>query len=246
MGNAEIGENCLIEPGVSITSASRASTHPDGVISVGAGTCVGAGSVLASGVRIGINVRIDAGAFVLRDVPSFAIVSGNPARIIGYNSHEVVGGLVKPDVDQGSETPAFRPCTVDGVRFYKFPMISDARGDLTVAEFGPDFPFEVKRYFVVLNVPAAANRGEHAHWKCQEILVCLQGSLVVVVDDGTRSQEIELNDPTVGLYLPPMVWRTQHSYSSSCIVLALASSHYDTSDYIRDYDHFLTEVRRGA
>jgi UDP-2-acetamido-3-amino-2,3-dideoxy-glucuronate N-acetyltransferase len=245
VGDAHIGDDCLIEPGVSITG-TVAPLEAQGPIIVGPGTRIGAGSVIARGVHIGRNVQIDVGTFVSRHVPSHAIVGGNPAGIVGYNSQCGDEGACAKEPAHDGATSALRSSAVNGVRFLRFPTISDARGDLCVGEFGPDFPFDVKRYFVVFNVPAAAHRGEHAHHQCQEILICLQGSLVVVVDDGTRREEIELNDPTIGLYLPPMVWRVQYKYSGACIVLVLASSHYDPSDYIRDYDRFLVEARRNG
>jgi UDP-2-acetamido-3-amino-2,3-dideoxy-glucuronate N-acetyltransferase len=44
---------------------------------------VGGGSVLLPGVTIGENALVGAGSIVTRDVPSQAIVAGNPARQIG-------------------------------------------------------------------------------------------------------------------------------------------------------------------
>ncbi len=44
---------------------------------------VGGGSVLLPGITIGVNALVGAGSVVTRDVPDFAIVAGNPARVVG-------------------------------------------------------------------------------------------------------------------------------------------------------------------
>ena len=50
-----------------------------------------------------------------------------------------------------------------------------------------------------------------------------------------------LDDPSVGLHLPRMVWGTQYKYSEDALLLVFASHPYDPGDYIRAYDEFLEE-----
>jgi hypothetical protein len=95
----------------------------------------------------------------------------------------------------------------------------------------------------VFDVPSKEVRGEHAHRVCGQLLVCLAGSVVVVCDDGTNRQEITLDDRELGVHLPPMVWGTQYRYTRDAVLLVMASHPYDSGDYIRDYDQFLTERR---
>src|SRR5437868_13642831 len=49
---------------------------------------------------------------------------------------------------------------VRGVDLYRFPWVNDPRGDLTVGEFGKEFPFVPKRYFIVFGVSPGTLRGE--------------------------------------------------------------------------------------
>ncbi len=46
---------------------------------------IGANATILGGLNIGEGALVGAGAVVTRDVPDFAIVAGNPAKIIGWN-----------------------------------------------------------------------------------------------------------------------------------------------------------------
>lgn len=130
---------------------------------------------------------------------------------------------------------------VQGVKIIRFPRMRDVRGELTVGEFGDGiFPFQPQRHFVVFGVPPNVSRGEHAHKRCQQLLICVHGRCVAMVDDGTARREFVLDDPSIGLYVPPLIWGTQHSYSGEAVLLVFASEPYDASEYIRDYDAFRT------
>lgn len=239
VGDAEIGERCIIEPGVTLSHLTAFATAP---LRIGADAHVGAGSVLASGLTIGVRSRIAAGTVVTRNVPSHAIVQGNPATIVGYGSSIAAAPgsarFSSKPASETSETQALS-CTVKGVRIFRFPRIRDLRGDLTVGEFGRNVPFEPKRFFLVYDVPSAETRGEHAHKACHQFLICVAGYVAVVVDDGRNREEIELDAPNIGLYIPPKVWGVQYKYSSNATLLVFASHFYDPDDYIRDYNEFL-------
>ena len=135
--------------------------------------------------------------------------------------------------------PGIQPTAVAGVILHHLPHIIDPRGDLSVGEIGVHVPFEVKRYFVVFGVSSGEIRGEHAHRRLHQFLVCVHGRCEVVADDGRNRQTFLLDRPSLAVYLPPMVWGVQHSYTPGSVLLVLASAHYDPADYIRDYDDFL-------
>ena len=133
---------------------------------------------------------------------------------------------------------------VGDVTLHRLKLVKDMRGDLSVGEFTRDIPFKPKRYFLVFNVPSEKMHGEHAHRQCHEFLLCVKGSCSMVVDDGTSRREVKLDSPELGIYLPPMVWGIQYKYSSDAVLLVFASDFYDASDYIRDYQEFLSLVQR--
>ncbi len=235
-GALTIGARCHIESGVALT-------RPNGdcaPVVIGEGVYIGAGSVLSAGVRIGMGARIAAGTVITRDVPPYALVSGNPAVIGGYLQSEARGPIpaagAAPERAVGAHI-----CSVAGVTIHTLRRHEDLRGALCAGEFPRDIPFEPKRYFLVFDVPSSETRGEHAHRVCEQYLTCVSGSIAVVVDDGENREEIELRHPTQGIYIPPGVWGIQYKFSADAVLLVFASHAYDSDDYIRNYSDFLAE-----
>jgi UDP-2-acetamido-3-amino-2,3-dideoxy-glucuronate N-acetyltransferase len=126
---------------------------------------------------------------------------------------------------------------IGGTRLFDMKRFLDDRGELIV---GDNLPFAAGRIFTVQAVPAGSDRGVHAHRVCEQLLVCLRGSVVATIDDGRASQNVLLDDPAVGLYMPALTWGTQRDYSSDALLLVLASHPYDAGDYIDDYSEFQT------
>ena len=208
---------------------------------IGAGASIGAGAVILPGIRIGNGAMVGAGAVVTHDVPARAVVSGNPARIVGYADTPRLATDVSAAPPVAFQSPATTP--VRGVTLHTLTVVEDLRGQLAAGEFLGQIPFQAQRFFVVFDVPGKEIRGENAHRRCQQFLVCLRGHVSIAVDDGRSAAEIELRTPQLGLCLQPMVWAVQYKYSADAMLLVFASDHYDASDYIRDYDEFLSLVR---
>jgi len=203
------------------------------------GASIGANATILPGITIGMNAMVGAGAVVTKDVPANAIVVGTPARIHGYMNNNVSEAQNEPIqlISTQSEIP------VRGVKMVDLPLVKDLRGSLTFAEVNGLLPFLPKRFFLIYNVPSQEIRGEHAHRVQHQFLVCLHGSCTVMVEDGQFRAEVKLTQPTVGLYIPPMVWATEYQYSRDAELLVLASDIYQAEDYIRDYDEYLRLVR---
>lgn len=208
------------------------------------GASIGANATILPGISIGKLAMVGAGAVVTHSVPPFAVVVGNPARIVRYV--EGVNLIPEAPQSQGARRDSV-PSTanfdvrVKGVTLVRSPIIKDLRGNLSAREVGKGLPFAPNRCFMVFDVPTKEVRGEHAHRICEQFLVCLSGSVAIVCDDGDNRQEFELDTPELGLYLPPMVWGIQYKYTADGLLLVFASHPYDSSDYIRDYDQFLRE-----
>ncbi|MCI5127080.1 MAG: isomerase, partial [Candidatus Electrothrix sp. AUS3] len=206
------------------------------------GSSIGANATILAGKEIGRNAMVGAGAVITKDVPPNAIVVGNPAQIISYTAAKKISLLQNNISEKKISHKEKENLMVSGAVLYQLPIIKDLRGDLSFAEYDQHLPFIVKRYFIVFDVKSREVRGEHAHKKLHQFLVCVKGSCSVVIDDGTNKKEIELSSPKYGLYIPPMIWGIQYKYSEDAVLLVLASDKYDEYDYIRDYNQFLSMV----
>ncbi len=204
---------------------------------IGKGASIGANSTIMPGLQIGRCAMIGAGSVVTGDVPPFAKVVGNPARITGYvNSAAQITPRSAQEVspeDSGAARTA-----VAGVTVHRLNTSADLRGRIAGGMFGADIPFAPRRYFVVHEVPSKDVRGEHALRTGRHFLVCVSGSMSLVVDDGRTREEIFLDGPEVGVFVPPMVWALRYRHSPDAILLVFASDEYDPADYIRDYEEF--------
>ena len=201
---------------------------------------IGAGAVILPGITVGQNAMIGAGAVVTRSVPPNAIVVGNPARIVGYVDSKKTERVAVQRAfhTQKCDVPTTR---VRGAGFSSLPTFDDLRGSLAVADVEGSLPFKPKRFFVVYGVPSEEVRGEHAHRKCHQFLICVRGSVKLVLDDGTTREEVMLDHPSFGVHISPMVWATQYGYSKDAVLLVFASESYDAADYIRNYDDWSVE-----
>jgi maltose O-acetyltransferase len=96
-GGTTIGSHVMMGPDVMIFSRNHQSsrldipmseqgvTH-DNPVTIGDDVWIGARSILLPGIQVGRGSIVGAGAVVVKDVPPYAVVVGNPARVVRYRS----------------------------------------------------------------------------------------------------------------------------------------------------------------
>lgn len=132
------------------------------------------------------------------------------------------------------------------IQWIHFPPLGDERGSLVALETGKTVPFDIKRVYYIFATQKDVARGFHAHKDLKQIIVCVTGKCRMILDDSKVRQEIWLDSPTKGLLISDLVWREMHDFSEDCVLLVLASEHYDESDYIRDYEDFIKIARDAS
>ena len=120
----------------------------------------------------------------------------------------------------------------------EFPKIGNSQlGYISVAE-NINLPFDVKRIYWTYYTPESIERGGHAHYELQQILLAVSGKIIVTVEMPKESkEEFILENPNQGLYIPKRAWRTM-KYTHNAVQICIASMVYEEDDYIRDYDIF--------
>jgi hypothetical protein len=129
--------------------------------------------------------------------------------------------------------------SVSNCQAIELPKIKNRSGNLTSIQNSIEIPFDIKRIFYLYDIPGGEDRGAHAHIECHQFLISGSGSFDVLLDDGKSKKKITLNQPYIGLHIPPGIWASEVNFSSGSICLVLASHKYDEKDYIRDYKEFL-------
>ena len=122
---------------------------------------------------------------------------------------------------------------------YFFNEISDNRGKLVAIEQIKDIPFQIKRIYYIYGTKKDTIRGCHAHKSLEQMLICINGSCKILLDNGINKEVIVLNKKNMGLYSGPNTWREMFDFSNDSVLLVLASDYYSEEDYIRNYKDFL-------
>lgn len=133
------------------------------------------------------------------------------------------------------------------VSWINFQELGDSRGSLVAIEMGQnkEIPFEVKRIYYIYRTENGVSRGYHAHKKLKQVAFAIHGSCEMILDNGIVREKIVLDTPTKGILIENMLWREMLNFSKDCVLLVLASEHYDENDYIRSYNDFMEYVNNA-
>jgi UDP-2-acetamido-3-amino-2,3-dideoxy-glucuronate N-acetyltransferase len=233
--SARIGMRCAIDDYVLIDAGATLGDR----VAVGAGVKVWCNVVLEDDVRVASDVAFSppADASEAIAVRRSATIRANATIAAGVTIG--AGAVVEPGAVVMKSVPPHAIVRGSPARIVGY--VDLIRRDAPLVQSAPRQP--VTPTDVEGVTLHELLRGEHAHRRCRQFLVCLRGRCRVVVDDGHKRAEIVLDRLNLGLYLPPMVWGIQYQHSADALLLVFASDYYDPSDYIRDYGEFLEAVK---
>lgn len=132
----------------------------------------------------------------------------------------------------------FKINTVFDCNLIDFSKVDTEDGNITVVQNDGKLRFSIKRIFYLYDIPGGANRGAHAHYDLDQLIIAVSGSFDVIIDDGEFRKRVSLNRPHMSLHIKPGLWTELDNFSAGSICLVLASHEYDEADYIRDYQIF--------
>lgn len=128
-------------------------------------------------------------------------------------------------------------------RLIDLKTVHHQTGIISIAEKGSEVPFEINRVYFLHGLSKGSERGSHAHRSLEQVMIAASGAFRVKLIGLDWEEDFQLNDPCVGLYIPPFAWRELSEFSRNSVCLVLASRVYEESDYIRSFEDF--NVLRG-
>ena len=129
--------------------------------------------------------------------------------------------------------------TIDDIRLFSLRTVIEPDGKLVPIESDRDIPFVIKRMFYVFGVHNQNDRGKHSHYNTKQILICINGEIDILCDDGNKRETYTLKKKNQAFYLPEMIWDEQIYVDKKTLLLVIANTNYNKDDYIEDYDNFL-------
>jgi dTDP-4-dehydrorhamnose 3,5-epimerase-like enzyme len=124
-------------------------------------------------------------------------------------------------------------------RLIDLPRHARADGEVVVAEAAAQVPFRIERMFA-LTAAAGVKRGCHAHRCCSQFMVCVNGAVEVVCEDGKGKNSFALGRRNQALLVPPGLWNIVEFRQEDSVLIVLCDRIYEAEDYIRDYAEFLS------
>src|SRR5574344_1475722 len=103
-------------------------------------------------------------------------------------------------------------------KIVEMKFFGDDRGKLISFEKDKNCPFEVKRAFYIFDTKGETPRGCHANKQSEFLLITINGSCKVKVDDGKTQEIIELNTPHKALYLDKLMWKEMYAFSEGAVL----------------------------
>jgi len=149
-------------------------------------------------------------------------------QIAAQQIYLAIKKILKPKTENANRLEIILPTIIDDCK------LSFAQSE--------QIPFAIKRIYYIYNSSANFPRGFHAHLTNHQMIICLQGSFRLKLDDGTNRQDIWLTQPNQAVEIKPLVWHEMHELSTDAILLVIASHQYDPNDYLRSYEEFLKAV----
>lgn len=98
--------------------------------------------------------------------------------------------------------------------------------------------FEIRRFFTVA-VEQLALRGNHAHLKCNQLILVIYGEIQFEIYDGKNFTQYLLTPSSGILHVPPGLWTVQ-KYLGKSQMIVMCDQVFDDNDYIRDWNYFVT------
>jgi RimJ/RimL family protein N-acetyltransferase len=179
--------------------------------------------------------RDNARAVRFYDKHNFSEIVDLPQKVL--DRYKDVENLKWYSILKGDELKL--PEVVAGCKVIRIKTISTVdAGELSFFEATHEIPFDIKRIYYISKVPEGIRRGFHAHKELKQLLFCPYGKIQLILENENGREEIELSDPSVGVFIDRCTWREMLWMEKNSVLCVAASDFYTEDDYIRNYEDF--------
>lgn len=128
--------------------------------------------------------------------------------------------------------------SISECRMINLPKKTNSHGSLTFIEEKNPIPFEIKRIYYCYDTPKGINRGGHVHKNLHQLIIAISGSFDVLLDDGFKRTSFHLDEPKLGLYVPPMIWHELNNFTPGAMCLVIVSEVYTKEVTVSSYETY--------
>jgi hypothetical protein len=125
--------------------------------------------------------------------------------------------------------------------YINYKSFKEKSGSLIPFYTNKSFPkfFKLKRFFFLYGKKKYL-RADHAHTKCDQILLPIKGRIeVITYKKGVKKKFILNEKKSKGIIIPTRTWLKIKFYKDNDCLLTLCNYKYDKKEYILSFDDFL-------
>ena len=130
------------------------------------------------------------------------------------------------------------------IKKFKLRLFSKSTGKLMPISFNKQFPMKVKRVFFLYGKKNKI-RGEHAHKKCSQFFIPIQGKFILNIKTPKTKERIVLNHSSkTAVLVPPKYWCGVKFINKNSILMVACDKYYDFNDYLETFDVYKKYLKK--
>ena len=131
------------------------------------------------------------------------------------------------------------------IRKFRIKSFSKSTGKLIPISFNKQFPIKVKRIFFLYG-RKNKTRGEHAHKKCSQLFIPIQGKIILNINTPKTRKKIILNHLSkTAVLVPAKYWCGVKFISKNSILMVACDQYYDFNDYLETFDEYKKYLKKS-
>ena len=124
------------------------------------------------------------------------------------------------------------------IKKFRIKSFSKSSGRLIPLSFNKKFPIKVKRIFFLYGKKNKI-RGEHAHKKCTQFFIPIQGKMNLTVETPNNKKNIILSRASkTTLLVPPKYWCSIKFLEKNSILMVACNKNYEVDDYLESFKEY--------